>query len=240
MNYFLSLHSFYVMSTDYFTFKRFVVHQQRCAMKVGTDGCLLGAWAHGGHQILDVGTGTGLIALMMAQRFPEAHVRAVDIDAGAVAQAAENVSVSPFYDRVDVEMSDFLTMDGKECYDAIVSNPPFFVDALPCPDKQRLLARHAVSLPYDGLVSQAQRLLTDEGEFSVIVPTENKQLMESAAALSGFVLARSCAVKTTVLKQPRRYLLAFSKHLPDEFESSELVIGSADYVLLMHDFYLKM
>ena len=97
------------MAHDSFQFKQFTIRQDRCAMKVGTDGTLLGAWAHGGQRILDVGTGTGLIALMMAQRFPEAEVTAIDIDAEAVRQAQENVMVSPFRDRIKTYLVDLRT-----------------------------------------------------------------------------------------------------------------------------------
>lgn len=146
-------------------------------MKVGTDGTLLGAWARGGRRILDVGTGTGLIALMMAQRFRQACVTGIDIDADAVAQAAENVAASPFAQRISIVRSDVKDMEGL--FDAIVSNPPYFVGSLHSPDRQRTMARHADTLPYRLLMQQAQRLLTDEGEMSVVVPTDQQQLMES-------------------------------------------------------------
>lgn len=240
MNYFLSLHSFYIMSNDYFAFKRFVVHQQRCAMKVGTDGCLLGAWANGGQRILDVGTGTGLIAMMMAQRFPASSVTAIDINADAVLQARENVVGSPFREQVTVQQADFLMWEDGTRFDTIVSNPPFFIDSLTSPDVQRSEARHAISLTYEDLMRKSYAMLSDEGECSVVVPFDCRSRMEGAAALAGFVLSRVCAVKTTEHKPPRRYLLAFRKGSSNDVESTELVIGSAGFVGLMHDFYLKM
>ena len=121
------------MSNDYFQFRQFVVHQQRCAMKVGTDGTLLGAWAaapSGQCRILDIGTGTGLIALMMAQRYPEAEVTGIDIDEDAVAQADENVRLSPFSERVRIYRQDIVNFTDIIGFDAIVSNPPYFVDSL--------------------------------------------------------------------------------------------------------------
>lgn len=240
MNYFLSLHSFYNMSNDYFAFKRFVVRQERCAMKVGTDGCLLGAWAHGGQHILDVGTGTGLIAMMMAQRFPESSVMAVDIDSEAVLQAQENVDGSPFRKQITVQRTDFLKWDADGKYDAIVSNPPFFIDSLMSPDAQRSVARHTVTLTYEELMRKSYALLSDEGECSVVVPFDCRSRMEGAAAIAGFVLSRVCAVKTTERKPPRRYLLAFRKGASNGVESTELVIGSAEFTDMMHEFYLKM
>ena len=111
------------MANDYFKFKKFTIWQANCAMKVGTDGTLLGAWANGGRRILDVGTGTGLIALMMAQRFEDTQIVGVDIDEGAVAQARENVKVSPFVDRITIEKADIGTFESQP-FDAIISNPP--------------------------------------------------------------------------------------------------------------------
>lgn len=222
------------MANDYFRFKQFTVHQGLCAMKVGTDGTLLGAWARGGKRILDVGTGTGLIALMMAQRFAEADVTGIDIDEGAVRQAQENVAASPFAQRISIGQRDVVAMEG--CFDAIVCNPPFFVDALQCPDEQRTLARHAASLTYRQLMLSAWRLLDEEGELSVIIPFDCRQRLEMEAYLAGFSKVREWAVKTTSRKPPRRFLLAFRKH-PATLESSELVIGSEQYNKLISDFY---
>lgn len=113
-----------------FKFKQFEIHQDRCAMKVGTDGVLLGAWAPGGKRILDVGSGTGLISLMMAQRFPEAQVLGIDMDGEACEEAAENVAASPFADRVEIECCRLQDYHSAESFDAIVSNPPFFLNSL--------------------------------------------------------------------------------------------------------------
>lgn len=243
------------MSNSYFQFRQFTVHQQRCAMKVGTDGCLLGAWASGGAHILDVGTGTGLIALMMAQRFPEAQITAVDVDADAVAQARENVAASPFADRIEVQQADFTLHLPPSTfhYSSIVSNPPYFTDSLASPDARRTLARHATSLTYDVLMRQSFQLLAEGGEVSVIVPFDCLQRMQSAAALAGLVPSRRCAVYTTMRKPPRRYLLAFRKTIPHSVPNSEshsspsseglgevLLIGSPEYNALLCDFYLKL
>ena len=148
------------MSDSSFLFKQFIVHHDRCAMKVGTDGVLLGAWApvDQAHTALDVGTGTGLVALQLAQRNPHLRVTAVEIDAPAAAQAAENVAGSPWPDRIEVVCADFNDFQPDGRFDLIVSNPPYFVDALPCPDRQRNTARHAGGLNYDLLFRRSARL----------------------------------------------------------------------------------
>ena len=158
-------------------------------MKVGTDGTLLGAWAHGGRTVLDIGTGTGLIALMMAQRFPQSQVTAIDIDEDAVAQARENVVASPFADRISVVLGDIRNTNHTNgqtlCvnYEAIVVNPPYFIESLECPDDQRTTARHTSSLSYRDLMGAACRLLADDGELSVVIPFDCKARLESEALL---------------------------------------------------------
>jgi tRNA1Val (adenine37-N6)-methyltransferase len=233
--------SVFLMSNDYFRFKQFTVHQSRCAMKVGTDGVLLGAWANGGQRILDIGTGTGLIALMMAQRFPMADVVGIDIDEEACLQAQDNVSASPYH-RVAISCSDVRTMEGH--FDSIVSNPPYFEASLLCPDEQRTLARHTVTLSYRELVNSAWRLLDDQGEFSVVIPISSKLRMESETALAGFFKVRECLIKTTPRKEPKRCMLAFRKHPALSVEHTVGILQESPNVLsewyhsLTRDFYL--
>lgn len=224
------------MANDYFRFKKFTIQQARCAMKVGTDGTLLGAWAHGGKRVLDIGTGTGLIALMMAQRFPQVSVVGIDIDEDAVRQAQENIDASPFYHRISIIHSDVACFEGG-VFDAIVSNPPYFMDSLSSPDSQRTLARHTTSLNYRLLMEKAWQWLSDEGELSVVIPFDCKSRLEGEAVIAGFFKSRECAVKTTERKPPRRYLMAFRKH-PVTCECGEGVIGSEWYNELTKDFYL--
>jgi tRNA1Val (adenine37-N6)-methyltransferase len=229
------------MANNYFQFRQFTVRQDHCALKVGTDGTLLGAWAHGGCRVLDIGTGTGLIALMMAQRFPDAQVTAIEIDDNAVVQARENVIASPFH-RISIFKADAKTFNDAK-FDAIVSNPPYFVDSLECPDNQRTVARHTSTLTYRDLMTSVCRLLADGGEFSVVIPFDCKARFESEAVLVGLFKVRECAVRTTPRKQPRRYLLAFKRH-PADLELTEGVIEispsirSEWYQELTKDFYL--
>lgn len=221
---------------DMFQFKQFTIEQELCAMKVGTDGVLLGAWAKGGPRILDIGTGTGIIALMMAQRYPEAQVTAIDIDEGAVRQAEQNVSQSPFLGRISVLQQAVQEHLGE--YESIVSNPPFFIDSLQAPDEQRNMARHTATLSYAELMKAAYRLLADNGEFSVVIPFDYRRRMEDEAVFVGFFPSRVCGVKTTERKPAKRYLLAFRKH-PCPCEKSEITIGDETYNRLTEAFYLN-
>ena len=218
-----------------FQFKQFTICQDLCAMKVGTDGVLLGAWANGGKRILDAGTGTGIIALMMAQRYPNAVVTAIDIDEGAVKQAQQNVAQSPFAQQITVLHNTLQEHQGE--YDAIISNPPFFIDSLAAPDEQRNVARHTQTLTYTELMQAAWRLLSDEGELSVVVPFDYRKRMEDEAIFVGFFPSKVCAVKTTERKPAKRYLLSFKKH-PCRCEQEQLTIGSERYQELTKEFYL--
>jgi len=236
------------MGKNSFQFKQFTVNQERCAMKVGTDGTLLGAWANAPvsyGKILDIGTGTGLVALMMAQRFPEAQVVGIDIDKDAALQAKENVEVSPFSDRITIIHGDATKMDDKTLFDAIVCNPPYFVDSLTCPQDQRTLARHTVTMTYEQLMQTAYKLLKNDGIFSIVIPTENNDAIESAAALAGFLISRICMIKTTPNKLPKRQLIEFRKQRVENLDFTEEILEmvpnqrSVWYHELTKDFYIK-
>ena len=245
-----------------FTFKQFEIQQDRCAMKVGTDGVLLGAWAEGGQRILDIGSGTGLISLMMAQRFPEAQVWGIDIDPDACMQARENVAASPFANRVgiaccalqnlseehlvrgSVELMEMKEGEGN-LFDAIVSNPPFFVNGLKNPDTKRAMARHSDSLPFPVLMKGVKRWLSDEGVFSAIVPADVLESFVSEAYCSGLSLVRQCGVKTVERKQPKRYLVAFSKRRTGMMDKCTEIMTDSEgnrsewYAKITEEFYLE-
>ena len=213
-------------------------------MKVGTDGLLLGAWAQGGKSVLDIGTGTGLIALMMAQRFPDAHVDAIDIDADAASQAEDNARRSPFADRVAVRCVSLQEYVAEREYDSIVCNPPFFTQSLQSPDSKRTLARHSIALPFDDLFRHARRLMSDDGVLSIVVPSDALSQIETAAVMNNLFLVRRCFVRTTRKKPARRLLLSFSQK-PSPFHDEEGVIQEAVnepsewYRNLTCDFLLK-
>ncbi len=234
--------------TDGFRFRQFSVRHDRCAMKVGTDGVLLGAWAPGGRSILDIGTGTGLIALMMAQRFPEAHVTGIDIDGDAALQARENAADSPFGPRIEVahsSLAGFVAAASPPLsFDSIVCNPPFFLHSLKNPDARRSVARHADSLPFADLFRGVAALLAPSGVFSAIVPAEVFEAFTAEASIAGLFVSRLTRVRTTPRKPPKRSLVAFSRLRPDTLAEEECVMSRADgsrsewYRWLTAEFYL--
>ena len=230
------------MSGEKFDFRQFSVRQERCAMKVGTDGVLLGSWACSNAdyeplRVLDVGTGTGLIALFLAQRFPNAQVIAIDIDPDAVAQARDNFLSSPFANRLTAVGLSLQDMKTDKAFDAIVCNPPFFTDSLLCPDSKRTMARHTKTLTFAELARCSSRLLTDRGTLSLIIPSERKSDMEAEAIFSGFSTSRTCFVKTKETKPAKRVMLEFSK-CQNHTENENLVLGDEKYVSLTRHFYL--
>ena len=228
-----------------FTFKQFHIEQERCAMKVGTDGVLIGAWANGGKRILDIGTGTGLIALMMAQRFDDAEIKAVDLDHDACCQARENVANSRFAGRVEVFETAIQQFHDAAGFDSIVSNPPFFQNSLKNPDTRRAAARHSDSLPFSVLFEKVAALLTSDGVFSAVIPTECVSAFIAEGSLHGLSVVRRCDVRTTPRKAPRRSLLAFSRRTGGEMERTEVVLQETNgqrsewYDALTHDFYIR-
>ncbi|MBQ9637010.1 MAG: methyltransferase [Prevotella sp.] len=232
------------MSSSKFDFQQFSVSQERCAMKVGTDGVLLGAWAEGGKRILDVGTGTGLIVLMMAQRFPDASVVGIDIDPVACLQARENVLASPFGGRVGVACTSLQDYRDQEVFDCIVSNPPFFENSLKNPDGRRATARHTDTLSFADLFGGVSRLLSEDGVFSAVIPSEVLERFCSNAYLSGLYISRQYDVKTTPRKPVKRCLVAFRKRRPSDFERCEVCLQNTDgsrsawYSALTRGFYL--
>ena len=229
--------------SDGFSFKRFTVSHGKCAMKVGTDGVLLGAWARGGRHILDVGTGSGLIALMMAQRFEEAEVTAIDIEPGACLQARENVEASPFAVKISVVEASLQSFQGGG-YDAIVCNPPFYAGTLASKTAARTMARSAETLPFADLFRHAARLLADGGVLSVVVPAALRSEFDAEAALAGLFPRRVCMVKTVPRKAASRCLLESGRRPPLRFEEMEECLNNADmtrsewYSRLTQDFYL--
>lgn len=217
-------------------------------MKVGTDGVLLGAWTpvdpRPGH-IADVGAGSGLIALMMAQRVPDASVTALEIDPAAAGEAERNVAASPWAGRITVECGDFLTWSPPCRYDLIVSNPPFFTESLHSPDPRRSLARHEGGLSPQSLIERAAGMLAPGGRLAMITPATGADEVEWLAALHRLSVCRRTEVSPRSGRAPIRILWELSV-ADGVAERSHLDLRdaagayTAEYVRLVDDFYLWM
>ncbi len=207
------------MSKALFEFREFTIRQDKCAMKIGTDGVLLGAWCGEVFtipcgRILDIGTGTGVIALMCAQQWVTARIDAVEIDGEAAAQASENFALSPWADRLrvhSVAIRDFhLETEARE-YDLIVSNPPFFNGTLLPDDEGRATARHTNVLPFDELMEISSQRLSEAGRLCIIFPTSEWDKVAVSALCHGLSPAVITDVVTRDGKAPKRSLAAFSR-----------------------------
>jgi tRNA1Val (adenine37-N6)-methyltransferase len=201
------------MANSWFQFQQFRIQQDRCAMKISTDAVLLGTLAqcNSPKQILDIGTGTGVIALMLAQRFPEAQVTALEIDPEAAAQAAENFKESPFADRLQLIPTALQDFSTGVSFDLIVSNPPYFPDHLKSSDPKRNLALHTDSLSFEALLSHAGPILSPSGQFWVILPPRQ---MEDFCKLAEDVLLypnSKFQIQDAPSKPVHRELVSFSK-----------------------------
>jgi len=220
-------------------------------MKVGTDGVLLGAWApidHHPYSILDVGAGTGLIALMLAQRSNAEQIDALEIDDDAYEQAVDNFESSPWSDRLfcyHAGLDEFME-EPEEEYDLIVSNPPFYTEDYTSGDEQRDWARFAQSLPFEDLVEAVSLLLSNEGVFAVIIPYKEEDKFISLAKESDLFLQKITRVKGTPTSDIKRSLLAFSRNENTTPLTDELVIETSrhnytpEYIALTQNFFLKM
>ena len=238
------------MSNPGFQFKQFYVRHDQCAMKVGTDGVLLGAWAGENTtypRILDIGTGSGLIALMLAQRFERAQIIGIDIDIEASQQAHENFQASPWHTRLQVQhtaLQDF-SVNEEGLFDLIVSNPPFFQNSLKNPNYQRSTARHTDTLPHSVLLASVARLLKEDGRFCVILPTELTDSLLQTALQYGLHEQRRLEVYPTPQRPCKRILLDFGKKKSVFPLQEKLIIEmegrhnySPEYRQLTSSFYL--
>jgi len=236
------------MST--FHFKRFSVVNERSAMKVNTDGVLLGASmtvSSSDTRLLDVGTGTGVIALMAAQRMSgmteQFLVDAIDIDQISVQEASFNFSSSPWSDKLHVEHCSLAEFHPVCSYDRIFSNPPYFDNSLTNPDLRKMSARHTDSLSFRELFEFAHRYLDRKGSFSLILPYQDRQRLLREGRFYGMFPFRVIEIRTTPLKAPKRLIAEFSFERKEEIESLELAVQaggqySSQYMQLVKDFYL--
>lgn len=234
-----------------FSFKQFSVEQDRTAMKIGTDGVLLGAWTpieNNPFSVLDIGTGTGIIALMLAQRTSAEQIDALEIDEDAYEQATDNFENSPWNDRLfcfHAGLDEFVEEPEDE-YDLIVSNPPFYSEDYKSDNEQRDLARFQDAMPFEDLVEAAALLLSENGIFSVIIPFKEEEKFLALANEYELYQLKITRVKGTPTSEIKRSLLAFSRNEMTDFLVDELIIEIArhiytpEYIALTKDFYLKM
>ena len=238
------------MQSKPFKFKQFEVQQDKCAMKIGTDGVLLGAWATTKHQpfaILDIGAGTGVVALMLAQRCNAEIIDAIEIEGNAYEQCVTNFENSPWADRVfcyHASLAEFVDeIDDK--YDLIVSNPPFFTNAFKSEKETRDLARYEDALPFEELILGASKLLENTGKFVVIIPFSEEENFIKLARRYQLFTNNIIHVKGTPNSEIKRSLIEFS-FIKSEVSIKDLVIETKrhhytqDYINLTKEFYLKM
>lgn len=239
------------MSQNTFAFKQFTIIQDKCAMKVGTDAVLLGAWVktYGVRRALDIGTGTGVIALMIAQK-SGAEIDAIEIDPHAATEAKENANNSPWSERIHVQhisLQDFARIADQK-YDLIVSNPPYFVDSLPSSEANRTTARHTVHLPFSELIRSAAKLLSKEGKLYVILPVKEGEQFIQLAAEHRLHLRRITRVRSNPDKPDKRWLMQFGFAPKPQISDSILVMEkdpqvrhsyTDEYKELTRDYYLQ-
>ncbi len=230
-----------------FTFKHFHIDDTNCAMKVGTDGVLLGAYANlcGVRSILDVGAGSGLVSLMLAQRStPDTTITAVELDSGAYSDCVRNFVNSPWADRLTCINADFKSVEGS--FDLIISNPPFFTGSLAAKGETRTLARQGDTLNAITLVEYASRHLTDTGKLLIITDLAKDSDIVFAAEMAGLKLTRLCYIKSKTDRIPFRVIMEFARNDCKTIERQDIVIRNADgswhddYIELTKEYYLKL
>lgn len=230
------------MPNDTFDFKKFSIKQDKCAMKVGTDAVLLGAWIspNGSKTILDIGTGTGIISLMLAQK-SIAKITAIDIDKESTEQAKLNVAGSDFKTQVEIENISIqeLAKKSNQKFDLIVTNPPYFIDSYKSVEVNRTMARHSDSLPFKELIDSVKKLLDLKGKFCLILPKNEAGIFRKMAELKGLYLSKLLRIRTKLEKESeKRHLMQF-EFKETEFSESTLVLEeneSRNYTQAYKDF----
>lgn len=238
-----------------FKFKEFTIHQEKTAMKVGTDAVLLGAWCSVENYpdtILDIGAGTGIVALMIAQRSDAMTIDAVELDEDAYEQTVDNFEKSDWGDRLYCYNASFQEFaeeiaeeEEEETYDLIVSNPPFYTDEYETEDAARNKARFTSSLSFEELIMGVSNILSENGVFSVILPFKEEESFINTATKYKLFLNKVCRVQGNETSEIKRSLLSFSfEEL--KIEETSLIIEvdrhkyTEEYINLTKDFYLKM
>lgn len=236
------------MTDSQFSFKQFNILQNRCAMKVGTDSVLLGSWVQlpeSGH-LLDIGTGTGVLSLMAAQRSKSLRITAVEIDSEATEQARENIARSAWHERITVLNDDFVqwaTICNQQ-YDCIISNPPYFEQSLLSPSSSRNMARHTCTLDYAKIFELSRKIIKPDGLLSLVLPADIYARTNETAQLYGWGVKRLTMIRTTTRKNAKRVLCEWQQYHIAPCTPQMLTIHNDDgtysqeYISLTQDFYL--
>ena len=236
------------MANDYFRFKQFLVRQDKAAFKVGTDGVLLGAWTDvsGVDRVLDIGSGTGLLALMAAQRC-DARITAVEIEPASFTQAKENIAASPWKERIEIihtSFQEYYVKTAKQ-FGLILTNPPWFRDSVKPEDAGKSIARHNLKLPFRELVGGVKKLLTEDGRFCLVLPSDESLYFRKICLDRGLYLNRVLMVRPRTSMPPKRYLMEFRHTSPTAMEKTDICVEmdarheySKEYKDLTGEFYL--
>lgn len=236
------------MSNQYFRFKQFTVHQDRCAMKVSTDACIQGAWTPVLPQVkkvLDIGTGTGLLSLMLAQRNTEIHIDAIELDEAAALQAKENIEASPWADRIHVMQGDVKAVALGE-YDMVICNPPFFQKSLLGDTDERNIARHALTFNYEALLTVLNGCLKPEGYASILLPYAEHMGWQALLQKHDWRIVSKLQVQPKLTSGFNRVISLCARGYSTDTETSELCIYEPNHAYtpafekLMQPFYLKL
>jgi tRNA1Val (adenine37-N6)-methyltransferase len=238
------------MSNTYFQFKQFTVHQEKAAMKVTTDSCILGAWAaanidRSAKKILDIGSGTGLLMLMIAQRC-DAEIYGVEKDPAAFKQGLQNIKESRWAERLfnySADINDFTTPAG---FDFVISNPPFHDNQLKGPMQEKNLAHHSTALSLESLIANIKKLLAEHGRFAVLIPFYRTDDLIQLAATQNYFPEKMVVISATAIHAPSRTIILFSSHFSAAVTEEKFVIKnesgeySAEFKILLKDYYLHL
>jgi len=236
------------MSNNYFQFKQFTIHQDQCAMKVSTDACIQGAWVQipfTSKRVLDLGCGTGLLTLMLAQRYPNCTIDAIEIDEMASVQAKHNFDLSPYAKQINLIHADALSYNFETTYDFIICNPPFFSNSLQGPDTARNRARHQQELTLENLVSLFQQLTNSQAEIGILLPVDEFLKFEQLLLTQGWFVNRKLSIQPNSSKAPNR-IVAIGSSVNTNCRMEELIIYNEErtytssFVKLLSPYYLNL
>ncbi|MEZ5015619.1 MAG: methyltransferase [Flavipsychrobacter sp.] len=236
------------MSNNYFQFKQFKIEQAHCAMKVSTDACMQGAWTPiepSVKRVLDIGTGTGLLSLMLAQRNEYIYIDAVELDRNAALQATDNIANAPWNSRVHVHHTDVKTFMPEELYDMVICNPPFFQNSLQGVHANRNMARHNDSLSYEDLFAAIDKVLTKDGYASIMLPATEFDIWEQLLNNKGWSVPAKLLVKPRVTQAHNRIIGLCRRNPVSAIAAEELCIYADqgytnEFTKLMQPYYLDL